>query len=989
MSADPKASDYFIAGGTLRPDAPSYVKRPADDQLFNLAQAGAFCYVLTARQMGKSSLMTQTERRLREAGVSTATVDLTSIGSVAIDAWYLGLLTELTRQLGLATDPEAWWQERAALGQPQRFTNFLRDVVLAEIKGQVVIFIDEIDSTLNLDFADDFFATIRFTYNARAADAAYARLTFVLLGVATPSDLIKDASRTPFNVGQAIDLREFTWTNAQSLRQGLINFYPEQGEAILQRIFYWTNGHPYLTQKLCATVVKTRDGSWSESRIDELVGKLFLSEEAQNEDNLKFVQRNVEGIEGGQRRRLLGLYRLVYEEKKVKENQQSLDQNRLKLFGLVGAKNGTLQVRNEIYRRAFNLAWIKTNTQYDWSQIIARIAIAVALLVILLAGGIFWYNVVRMPDQAKEAKLNFYQAATPVERVSSLATLFELQGLFGTPDYDIEAMELFFGLPSWQEQSALFQIEDDRIVIVIKRLYVTLADVDNTNGTGPLLQVMAEALEKLEQTEETTILKDEIESWLQGRTSAQQNLEAALAKYDQAIKLNSDNLATLYERARILTESSQYEQALNDLDQVMAIAGRSAIPTLTAQPNIITKTTSTPTPSPILPSPNTPTPNTDVIANKTPTVLATVGSTSTPVLTETPTPTPIPVPVVSEFATTIQIINAVRQLLNNNPNLASVLFDASTQEYPNLREFGLVPIPTPTSAFTVTSTPNEVTVAESPIPLGTPSSTTNPSETSSATSTPNETITLELATSTNTASPTPIPAPITTTPTLPEAIVVANQINLRSGPGIVYDIIDSLSRGDVLNIRGRITSNDWIQVVSLNSGILGWVNTESGLIQINIDLNTIPIIEVPLTQTPLPAPVLIAPENGLVSIGILPDLIWEWGDIIQQEDYYYEVIIWLEGQPNPIDVAWVQYPCYRYDQIPEGQEGQIWTFSWTISVVKGIPANVKQWSPMQQCGSWANISVWNPGEIIMNVSEISEMRSVRVGVPFPTPSPIP
>ncbi|MBI1878330.1 MAG: AAA-like domain-containing protein, partial [Chloroflexi bacterium] len=229
-------------------------------------------------------------------------------------------------------------------------------------------------------FADDFFAAIRFTYNARAADAAYARLTFVLLGVATPSDLIKDASRTPFNVGQAIDLREFSWADAQPLRQGLTHLYPEQGEAILQRIFYWTNGHPYLTQKLCATVVKTGDGSWSESRLDELVGKLFLSEEARNEDNLKFVQRNVEGIQGGQRRRLLGLYRRVYEEKKVKENQQSLDQNRLKLFALVGAKNGVLQVRNEIYYRAFNQDWIKANTPVDWTRWIAAAAVLVALV---------------------------------------------------------------------------------------------------------------------------------------------------------------------------------------------------------------------------------------------------------------------------------------------------------------------------------------------------------------------------------------------------------------------------------------------------------------------------------------------------------------------------------------------------------------------------------------------------------------------------------
>ncbi len=32
-----KVKDFFVAGGTLRPDTPSYVERPTDDELFNLA----------------------------------------------------------------------------------------------------------------------------------------------------------------------------------------------------------------------------------------------------------------------------------------------------------------------------------------------------------------------------------------------------------------------------------------------------------------------------------------------------------------------------------------------------------------------------------------------------------------------------------------------------------------------------------------------------------------------------------------------------------------------------------------------------------------------------------------------------------------------------------------------------------------------------------------------------------------------------------------
>ena len=147
---------------------------------------------------------------------------------------------------------EIWWQEQGQIGPVQRFTDFLSDVVLTQIPERIAIFIDEIDSTLSLAFTDDFFAAIRVIYNQRANHPEYDRLTFVLLGVVAPTDLIKDRNRTPFNIGQAIDLCEFSRTDAQALEVGLERFRPGQGALILDRIFYWTSGHPYLTQKLCA-----------------------------------------------------------------------------------------------------------------------------------------------------------------------------------------------------------------------------------------------------------------------------------------------------------------------------------------------------------------------------------------------------------------------------------------------------------------------------------------------------------------------------------------------------------------------------------------------------------------------------------------------------------------------------------------------------------------------------------------------------------------
>src|SRR5207249_2810891 len=155
---------------------------------------GEFCYVLNSRQMGKSSLMVRTAERLKAEGIPVVVLDLTAIGqNLTPEQWYDGLLTLLAEQLHLEDQLEDFWLDNPKLGPLQRFFAAIQKVALSKLSGSLVLFVDEIDVVRSLPFsADEFFAGIRQCYVGRATDPELKRLTFCLLGTATPADLIQD-----------------------------------------------------------------------------------------------------------------------------------------------------------------------------------------------------------------------------------------------------------------------------------------------------------------------------------------------------------------------------------------------------------------------------------------------------------------------------------------------------------------------------------------------------------------------------------------------------------------------------------------------------------------------------------------------------------------------------------------------------------------------------------------------------------------------------
>ncbi len=352
---------FYVVGGTLLGEARCYVVRQADDGLHAALSQGHFCYVLTSRQMGKSSLMVRTAARLREEGVGVAVLDLTAIGqNLSAEQWYDGLVSLIADHLDLEDELDEFWATSYRLGPMQRWMRAIREAVLPRYPGRVVIFIDEIDAVRSLPFStDEFFAGIREFYNRRTQDPELMRLTFCLLGVASPSDLIRDTRTTPFNIGRRIELTDFTEAEAETLARGLER-EEKTSAALLKRILHWTDGHPYLTQRLCQAAAEDASVNDAEG-IDRLCEELFLSHRArERDDNLLFVRERLLRSETDLAA-LLGLYGQVRERKRVPDDETSPLVSILRLSGITKVANGHLQVRNRIYSRVFDSQWVKTN----------------------------------------------------------------------------------------------------------------------------------------------------------------------------------------------------------------------------------------------------------------------------------------------------------------------------------------------------------------------------------------------------------------------------------------------------------------------------------------------------------------------------------------------------------------------------------------------------------------------------------------------------
>jgi hypothetical protein len=240
-NADLDTTDEFFSVGTpLHAVRAGYVRRRADEVLYETLVAGRYAQVIAPSRTGKTSLIAATSARLENNGFKVAILDLAQIslrdGGSDAGRWYYSVAYRLLRQLRIRVDLQTWWQDKSILSNRQRLVEFYSEVLLQNVSDRIVVFVDGIECIEQLQFANQLLVSIRAAHNARTTDPEFSRIAFVLLGECDPLSLIVEPEQSPFSITQAVALSDFTRDECNIFATEL-GLSSDHSKLALERIF--------------------------------------------------------------------------------------------------------------------------------------------------------------------------------------------------------------------------------------------------------------------------------------------------------------------------------------------------------------------------------------------------------------------------------------------------------------------------------------------------------------------------------------------------------------------------------------------------------------------------------------------------------------------------------------------------------------------------------------------------------------------------------
>ena len=255
---NPKSLDPPV--GLLPLDSAVYVERPPIESRCyeEVMRPGALIRIKAASQMGKTSLMVRILAHAKQQSadftgaekVHTVALSLQRVDKdifTNLDRFLRWFCTAVTRKLQLPHQVDAYWS--STFGSKGNCTSYFEDCILPEINGILVLALDQVDEVfLHPKIADDFFPLLRSWYEEAAygdsGNPLWRNLRLIIVH-STEVYIPLDINKSPFNVGLAIELKEFSAHQVLDLAQ---RYGLNLSTSELSDIMQFVTGHPFLVQ---------------------------------------------------------------------------------------------------------------------------------------------------------------------------------------------------------------------------------------------------------------------------------------------------------------------------------------------------------------------------------------------------------------------------------------------------------------------------------------------------------------------------------------------------------------------------------------------------------------------------------------------------------------------------------------------------------------------------------------------------------------------
>ncbi len=334
-AADP--SGLKMPEGVVELESKYYIERQSDKIALNaIEKVGATIVIKGPRHMGKTSLLNRIILAAKKLNKQVACLDFQLFDKqVLTDAttFYSQFCTWLANELGVENKVDEYWHMN--LSNNLRCTQYLDRHLLEIVDVPLVLAMDELETIFYSDFRSDFLSMLRSWHNQRKLDSCWKNVDLVLVTATEPYLFIDDLQQSPFNIGEVIELKDFSAEQVSdlNLRHGS-PFNPEQEKRLMQLL----HGHPFLVRQAMYFVAS---GIFT---AEELFDKA-IDDDGPFADHLRYRFYKIHDQED-----------LIQGIKKIIKNQTCHDDLilfRLQCFGLTIRKKSKVVFRCDMYRRYF------------------------------------------------------------------------------------------------------------------------------------------------------------------------------------------------------------------------------------------------------------------------------------------------------------------------------------------------------------------------------------------------------------------------------------------------------------------------------------------------------------------------------------------------------------------------------------------------------------------------------------------------------------